>query len=166
MISLEKRMFFKKREERYQQEFESLQPLIKKIIQMVTDWPEIEKRTHLYGGTEFVIFNKNIGHIHGNGILDLPFRHTLREKLMQRGMADLHPFANKMQWLSIRVSSIEDIVKARKMLLISYWMKAKKSLHVSNQVQSFIYSEIKNLSLEQELLKDMSFNNSEFNPHE
>lgn len=157
MISLERRLFFKKREERFQHEFDYLQPVIRELKHMLLPWPEIENKTHIYGGTEFRIFNKSIGHIHGNGLLDLPFRHALRHKILKLGLAEIHPFASKLNWVSVRLNKCEDIGNAKKLLLISYWMKVRDRLEISTDVKNFIVKEIKKISLEQELLTEMCF---------
>jgi hypothetical protein len=49
-----------------------LGPLSKKIIEEVSKWPSATVRSHLYGGIEILVKGRDVGHIHGDRLVDLP----------------------------------------------------------------------------------------------
>lgn len=52
---------------------------IEKIEEEVTKWPGISKLNHRYGGIQFDYDGKEIGHIHGHGLLDILFSKAIRK---------------------------------------------------------------------------------------
>src|SRR6266513_2228094 len=56
----------------------------------VMSWPNVEKRSHRFGGIEFRVNGHEIGHLHGNRRADLPFSVPVRKELVAAGRASLH----------------------------------------------------------------------------
>jgi hypothetical protein len=46
--------------------------IVEAIKKEVLSWPGVTARAHDFGGTEFRVRSKEIGHIHGNNMVDLP----------------------------------------------------------------------------------------------
>lgn len=129
-------------EEEDKKKYASLQPLIASLSHEVYDWPEIEKHNHIYGGEEFRLFNRSIGHIHANGLLDLPFVKELRQVLLEEKWAVLHHVHSTTTWVSKQIQTEKDIEHAKSLLLLSYWIKGCDYFDKSENSREFI---IKNL---------------------
>jgi hypothetical protein len=50
----------------------------------VSSWPGISIAPHRFGGIQFNCFSREIGHIHGNGILDILFDRKTKYDLIKR----------------------------------------------------------------------------------
>ena len=46
------------------------------ICHEVTQWDGVAERPHRFGGTAFYRSNREVGHIHRDGLVDIPFRAT------------------------------------------------------------------------------------------
>ena len=44
----------------------------KEILATVSEWPGVEAHPHRFGGTEYRIGKREIGHIHGDSLVDIP----------------------------------------------------------------------------------------------
>jgi len=92
----------------------------------VLSWDGIKECRHKYGGMQFDCYGKEIGHIHGNGILDILFSKKIKEQLLAEGkIKDHHIFANT-GWISFYITKKEDAAYAIKLLGLS-WSKINKS---------------------------------------
>ena len=60
------------------------------ITRVVLGWEGVESRPHWRGGTEFRLGKREIGHVHGDEVVDVPVPETLRRELLRSGRADPH----------------------------------------------------------------------------
>jgi hypothetical protein len=44
-----------------------------RITEAVTSWTRVTSQPHRLGGVEYVIGRREIGHIHGDSLVDIPF---------------------------------------------------------------------------------------------
>jgi hypothetical protein len=44
----------------------------------VMSWPGVTAHDHQFGGVEFRLSNRQLGHLHGNRIADIPLRRATR----------------------------------------------------------------------------------------
>ena len=44
-----------------------------RIISVIHGWQEVEIRPHRYGGLEFRLGKRELGHVHGDALVDIPF---------------------------------------------------------------------------------------------
>lgn len=133
-----------KQEELNKKKFPERQPLIKMLINEVSKWPEIEIHTHLYGGTEFRLFNKSIGHIHSNGMLDLPFVKDVRKRLLEENLVELHHVNQTMNWVIKQIDCEDDLKIAKSLLLLSYCIKGQVYFDRFEQSSRFIHAKLLN----------------------
>ncbi|WP_295674213.1 luciferase family protein [uncultured Mucilaginibacter sp.] len=92
----------------------------------VLRWEGITECRHKYGGLQFDCSGKEVGHIHGNGILDILFSKKIKEQLLAEGkIKDHHIFANT-GWISFYITQKEDAAYAIKLLWLS-WSKIDNS---------------------------------------
>ena len=47
-------------------------PLSKRMIEEVSKWPSVTVRSHPFGGIEICVKRRDVGHIHGDRLVDLP----------------------------------------------------------------------------------------------
>jgi hypothetical protein len=86
----------------------------------VMSWKRTSIRVHKFGGIQFNIDEREIGHIHGNGLLDIPFTKKIKQDLLLAGrVKDHHVFKNS-GWISFRVKTLEDRELAIELLRRSY----------------------------------------------
>jgi hypothetical protein len=59
----------------------------KRIAAAVMAWPEVEQAPHRFGGIEFRLGKRELGHLHGDALADLPFPRKVRDELVASGRA-------------------------------------------------------------------------------
>jgi len=86
----------------------------------VTRWEEIKHAPHRFGGTEYRVGHREIGHIHGDRLVDIPFPLPVRNELIESGMAEPHHILPKSGWVSIFLRNPPDVERAVRLLRRSY----------------------------------------------
>jgi len=90
------------------------------IHQVVMTWPDIEAHPHRFGGTEYRLGRREIGHIHGDYLLDIPFPTKVRDEIVAAGRAQPHHMLAESGWVSFYLRERSDIVEAIALLRKSY----------------------------------------------
>ena len=147
-----------KQEEYNKVAFPERQQPIQKLIRNISQWPEIEIHGHTYGGTEFRLFNKSIGHIHSNGMLDLPFVKTLRKALLDKDLVQLHHVHSSINWVSYSIQTNQDLEKAELLLLVSYCVKGVDYFDKFHQSCRFVQVNLFDSPLAATIFGDEIFN--------
>jgi hypothetical protein len=75
-------------------------------------WPGVTAGSHRFGGREFRVGNREIGHLHGGEVADLPFTRSLREELVSHGEVSPHHHLPNSGWVSFYIKSEQDIPAA------------------------------------------------------
>ncbi len=91
-----------------------------RIERAVLSWPGVTTKVHRFGGTEFNLGRREIGHLHGHGLLDIPFTRTLRDEAVQSGWALPHHIFPQSAWVSIYLRSEQDVPNAVDLLRRNY----------------------------------------------
>jgi hypothetical protein len=65
---------------------------IASIEREVASWDGVTVHAHRFGGIEFRLGKRELGHIHPGGWADLPFTRRIREMLVETGRAEPHRF--------------------------------------------------------------------------
>jgi hypothetical protein len=60
------------------------------IVREVSSWAGVTTGRHRFGGTEFRIGRRELGHLHGSRLADLPFPLLIRDELVAAGRAEPH----------------------------------------------------------------------------
>src|SRR6058998_2079949 len=68
-------------------------------------WSGITSQPHRFGGTEYCLGRREIGHIHGDSLVDIPFPKKVRDELVTAGRAEPHHILPKSGWVSIFLGS-------------------------------------------------------------
>lgn len=90
----------------------------------VLGWEGVTSVPHRFGGCEFRIGGREIGHLHGNGVLDLPFPRAVKERLVAEGRGREHHTHPGTGWLSFPIQGQEDAAPALELLRLSCTLKA------------------------------------------
>ena len=61
-----------------------------RIQREVGSWPQVSVEVHSHGMIFFHVGRREIGHLHGDRLADLPFPVRIREELVSEGKASLH----------------------------------------------------------------------------
>jgi hypothetical protein len=69
-----------------------MQDIAGRIEQEVGSWEGVTVHPHRFGGVEFRLGRRELGHIHTGGWADLPFTRRIREMLVETGRAEPHRF--------------------------------------------------------------------------
>src|SRR6266571_1633744 len=59
-----------------------------KIDRAVQDWPGVTSRPHRFSGTEYRLARREIGHVHADRLVDIPFPKPVRNELVSAGRAN------------------------------------------------------------------------------
>jgi predicted DNA-binding protein (MmcQ/YjbR family) len=86
----------------------------------VTSWPGISEQPGRFEAVEFMLGKREIGHLHGDVLLDVPFPRRVRDELVAAGEAEPHHIMPESGWISFRIRSAADADHAVALLRRSY----------------------------------------------
>jgi hypothetical protein len=90
------------------------------IISAVSAWPGVTAGPHRFGGTELRLGRRELGHVHGSRLADLPFPLLIRNELVAAGLAEPHHIYPESGWVSVRISSEDDVPRVLKLFQMNY----------------------------------------------
>ena len=79
-----------------------------RIREAVMSWPGVEAIPHRFGGTEFRYGRKEMGHVHGDRLADLPLPRKLHDEVIAAGRAERHHVLPETGWVSCWMTRPED----------------------------------------------------------
>jgi len=93
---------------------------------VILAWPGVTTKVHRFGGTEFNLGRREVGHLHGHGLLDIPFTRTLRDEAVRSGRALPHHIFPHSAWVSVYLRTEADVPDAIALLRRNYeWWRAQ-----------------------------------------
>jgi hypothetical protein len=102
----------------------------KQIVDTLLTWEGMEAHPHRFGGTEFRIGRREIGHIHGDALVDIPFPKKVRDEIVAAGEAMPHHILPDTGWVSFYLRGEGDIERAIALLKRSYDLALKQKSQV------------------------------------
>jgi len=90
---------------------------IRHAMSLVDDVTEIP---HRFGGIEFRLGKRELGHIHGDSLLDIPFPMNVRNELAGKGEVKKHHILPDSGWISFPLTTEQDVAKAIALLRRSF----------------------------------------------
>jgi hypothetical protein len=90
------------------------------IASTVESWPGVEAAPHRFGGTEFRLGRRELGHLHGDRIADLPFPRRVRDELIADGRARPHHVLPDSGWITVSIGSPEEAERAVELFRMAY----------------------------------------------
>ena len=84
------------------------------------DGDNFTSQPHRFGGTEYCLGRREIGHVHGDSLVDIPFPKTVRNELVAGGRAKAHHILPDSGWVSIYLRQASDVDRAIELLRLSF----------------------------------------------
>jgi luciferase-like monooxygenase len=81
---------------------------------------DVDEGTHRFGGIEFRLGRRELGHLHGEHLADLPFPRRVRDELVAAGRAVPHHVLPESGWVSRRVQGPQDVDAVVELFRMSY----------------------------------------------
>ena len=75
-------------------------------------WEGVSTAPHRFGGVEFKLANREIGHIHGDFLVDVPLPKRVRDELIASAQAEPHHVLPQSGWVSVHLNDPSDIDRA------------------------------------------------------
>jgi hypothetical protein len=91
-----------------------------RIEQEVTSWDGVSVHDHRFGGREFRLERRTLGHLHGNRWADLIFHHGVRDMLVDTGRAQPHHVHPDSGWVSKQIRNEEDATDVVELFRLAY----------------------------------------------
>ena len=90
----------------------SMSTIIEIIREEILSWPYVAAKAHEFGGIEFLLNKREMGHIHGERVADLPFPMRTRNELVTSGRASPHHVLPNSGWVSYWIDKGEEDIPA------------------------------------------------------
>jgi hypothetical protein len=110
----------------------------------IASWTDVSVHAHRFGGKEFRFGKAEIGHVHRDGTVDIPFPRTIRDALVKEGQAVGHRWVPDSGWTTFKIHEEADIAHAKDLMRLSYLRYAVK---MSRDPQQFLRQESETLRL-------------------
>src|SRR6266849_397990 len=94
--------------------------ILTQIEREVGSWDGVTVSAHRFGGVEFRLGRRELGHLHGSRLADLPFPVTVREQLVREGRAERHHILPESGWVRRRIRREEDIAAVVEVFMRNY----------------------------------------------
>ena len=90
------------------------------IEREVLSWPGVTVSPHRFGGIEFRVGRRELGHLHADRLADLPFPVRIRKELVAAGRAEAHHIHPESGWISYWIRGIQDVPHVIELFRLSY----------------------------------------------
>ncbi len=94
--------------------------IAKQIEQTVASWPGVTVEPHRFGGIEFRLVRRELGHLHGDRLADLPFPVKVRDELIAAGKAERHHVLPNSGWVSRWIGGVDDVRDVVELFRLNY----------------------------------------------
>lgn len=95
-----------------------------KIAEAIRDevlrWPDVTAHPHRFGGVEFQVHHREIGHLHGDRLADLPFPKRVRDELIAAQRALPHHVLPDSGWVSFHIRDTGDVTAVVELFRLNY----------------------------------------------
>jgi hypothetical protein len=97
-----------------------------RIEREVLTWPGVTAHPHRFGGVEYRLGRREIGHIHGDHLVDVPFPSKVRNEVITEGRAVPHHVLPESGWVTLYLRGEDDIEGAVDLLRRSFNLAVKQ----------------------------------------
>jgi hypothetical protein len=99
----------------------------RRIASEVESWPGVETGPGRFGSVRFTIGRRELGHLHGDAIADLPLRPDTARGLIAAGEAREHRFTPQGSgWVTVELRSNDDADRVINLMRTSYERAVEK----------------------------------------
>lgn len=99
-----------------------------RITAAVESWEGMTTALHRFGGVEYLFGRREIGHIHGDRLVDIPFPTRVRDEIVAAGLAQPHHLLADSGWVSFYLREEADIDRAVALLRRSYDLATRQKI--------------------------------------
>jgi hypothetical protein len=89
------------------------------LIRVVSSWAGVTVHDHRFGGVEFRLGRRELGHIHST-IADLPFPRSVRDRLIAAGRARPHHVLPDSGWVTVPMRTGREVANAIQLFRHNY----------------------------------------------
>lgn len=97
-----------------------------RIRSTLLSWDGVLAHPHRFGGLEYRIGRREIGHVHGDRLVDIPLPKKVRDEAVAAGRADPHHVLPESGWVSVHLREAADVERAIALLRLSYALAQKQ----------------------------------------
>jgi len=90
------------------------------IIEEVSSWPGVEVGPGRFGSVRFALGKRELGHLHGDHLADIPFTRAVRDELLAAGRVVPHRPLPDSGWASRHIHSEDDVRDVIELLRMQY----------------------------------------------
>jgi Family of unknown function (DUF5519) len=83
-----------------------------RIRRVVLRWEGVTAAPHRFGGVEFRLGRRELGHVHGDSLVDIPFPRKVRDQIVAAGEAEPHHILPQTGWVSLFLHTEKDVERA------------------------------------------------------
>jgi hypothetical protein len=91
-----------------------------RLSSIVGSWPDVEIGAHRFGGVEFRLGRRELGHLHGDSHADIPFPRKVRDELVATGRALPHRAIPDSGWISVPINGEDGVERAVELFQMAY----------------------------------------------
>ncbi len=99
--------------------------IVEQISTELLSWPGVTQAPHRYGGVEFRLGKRELGHLHGDYLADLPFPISVREDLVANRQAMAHHILPLSGWVSYPIRDAAAVPGAIALFRLAYQRATK-----------------------------------------
>ncbi len=92
----------------------------------LSSWPHVEAHLHRFGGMEYRIGKRELGHIHGDDLVDIPLPTKVRNEVVAAGLAEPHHVLPESGWVSVYLREAADVDRAVELFRRSFELALKQ----------------------------------------
>ena len=103
--------------------------IVTQIQQKVGSWPDVRVDIYRGGMIFFHVGRREIGHLHGDRLADLPVPVRIREQLVAAGKASVHYLHPQTGWISYYIRGEQDIDPVVQLFRLNYerpWLEQER----------------------------------------
>ena len=89
----------------------------------------VSAHPHRFGGLEYRIGRRELGHVHGDSLVDIPFPRRIRDQVLAAGEAEAHHVLPDSGWVSRYLEGLEDVDAAIQLLRLSHQLAMNRGTH-------------------------------------
>ncbi len=104
----------------------SVRGAAQRIQAELLSWPHVEAHPHRFGGIEYCIGQRELGHVHGDHLVDIPFPTKVRDEVIAAGQAQPHHILPDSGWVSLYLREAADVDRALALFRRSFELALKQ----------------------------------------
>ncbi|WP_265108761.1 luciferase family protein [Halosolutus halophilus] len=93
---------------------------VERLVDEVSSWTGVTAGEHRFGGTEWRVGPREIGHVHARGMLDIAYLRALRDALIDEDLTGVHHLLAESGWTTFYIEDPADYDRARWLVRLSY----------------------------------------------